>query len=636
MAELLPTGGWSVPGSLGVYLREMLPDEYVVVADPVVHGCAYDAIAVGPQGLAVMRVKAREREGTTNGSAAIGGGEHRGNGHSKIPSSPPSGPPLGPLQAFLSEEFPALHLTMRYIVAERDPEADLPTWRVAAVDANAVDTLAEAITLSDQPPDPALADEMAREELAVALRDRQLTVGQRAAKPFVFRSGGLLGASVKAWTVRDVVAHMDRHPSDGIFHLCNGTLEQWLQEEGAPHLARLAHQAVIEGKNDRRRALEIFLIGTGLVARPRLALHPKQMNLGYILDGTSASEVLRIRRGRGRGYLYGKLAAGERWLHLSSKDFSANAADVVVTVDTTPLLIGPESYRADVLVTSSAGAEPAPMPVRFRVVAMPSSFNRRLLRPLVGLLLAGLLGAVIGWLFARSSTVSVLALSLPALSVPVVSVSEWPLLRALPSMDLLWVAPVALLWAILGAARGATQPPAWPIHFAVYRWLRRTAKWAAALVIIAALATWGWGRSLGVDVTRSFYLVAALCGLAAAALPSTIGEIQSSRSLRNPILLTGGGRAIGSAIRGAAGILLLLVMLSAPRFLIPAIGSPQAHEALQTAQGWGATGLERMSATIDDLFNQFTLRYYDRRAPAEPAAAPASPETPLPVAGGKP
>ena len=114
-----------------------------------------------------------------------------------------------------------------------------------------------------------------------------------------------------------------------------------------------------------------------------------------------------------------------------------------------------------------------------------------------------------------------------------------------------------------------------------------------------------------------------MCGLAAAVLPSTIGEIQSSRALRNPTLLTGRRRAIGSAVRGAAGVLLLLVLLSAPRFLIPAIGSPQAREALQTAQGWGVTGLERMSATIDDLFNQFTLRYYDRRAPAEPEAAPA-------------
>jgi hypothetical protein len=615
----------------------MLPDEYVVVADPVIHGCAYDAIAVGPQGLAVMRVKDGERAGAANGSAANGGAGGRGNGQSPLPP----GPPLGPVQAFLSEEFPALHPAMRYIVAVRDPEADLPTWRIAEADAMAVDTLAKAVTLSDQPPDPALADETAREDLAVALRDRQLTVGQRAAKPFVFRSGGLLGASAKAWTVRDVVAHMDRHHSDGIFHLCNGTLEQWLLEEGAPHLAKLAHRAVIEGKNDRRRALEIFLIGTGLVARPRLALNPKQVNLGYILDGTTASELLRIRRGRGRGYLYGKLVAGEQWLHLSPKDFTSNAADVVVTVDTTPLLIGPESYRAEVLVASSACAEPEPVPVRFRVVAMPSSLNRWLLRPLAGLLLAGLFGAVIGWLFARSSTVSVLAVSLPILSLPVVSlpaapVSEWPFLRALPSMELLWIAPIALLWAILGAARGATQPPAWPIHFAVYRWLRRTVKWAAGLAVVAALATWGWGRSLGVDVTRAFYLVAALCGLAAAVLPSTIGEIQSSRALRNPVLLTGRRQAISSAVRGAAGVFLLLVLLSAPRFLVPAIGSPQAREALQTAQGWGMTGLERMSATIDDLFNQFTLRYYDRRAPAEPAAAPASPETPLPVAGGKP
>ena len=47
------------------------------------------------------------------------------------------------------------------------------------------------------------------------------------------------------------------------------------------------------------------------------------------------------------------------------------------------------------------------------------------------------------------------------------------------------------------------------------------------------------------------------------------------------------------------------------------------------------TGLERMSVAIDDLFNQFTLRYYDRRAPAEPEAAPVSIETPVLEAGGK-
>jgi len=123
-----------------------------------------------------------------------------------------------------------------------------------------------------------------------------------------------------------------------------------------------------------------------------------------------------------------------------------------------------------------------------------------------------------------------------------------------------------------------------------------------------------------------------LGGLAAAILPSTIGEIQSARALRNPGLLSGRRRAIGSAVRGAAGVLLLLALLAAPRFLLPAIGTPQAREALQTAQGWGVTGLERLGAAIDELFNQFTLRYYDRRAPE---AAPASIETPVPAAGGK-
>ena len=211
---------------------------------------------------------------------------------------------------------------MRYIVAERDPEADLPTWRVAEADA-----IAAEIPWPKQSPYP-----ISRPIRPWPMRRRGKIWRWRCATgsspsvsgpPSRSSSGpaACWALQAKAWTVRDVVATMDRHPSDGIFHLCNGTLEHWLLEEGAPHLAKLAHQAVIDGKNDRRRALEIFLIGTGLVARPRLALNPKQVNLGYILDGTTASELLRIRRGRGRGYLYGKLAAGEQWLHLCAQGF---------------------------------------------------------------------------------------------------------------------------------------------------------------------------------------------------------------------------------------------------------------------------------------------------------------------------
>ena len=351
------------------------------------------------------------------------------------------------LRAFLQDEFPALHPEIRSFIAERDTEAAWPIWRVPGTDGAATGFLADVIAAPDARPDPDLADEALREDVGVALRDRRLIASQRASKPFIFQSGGLLKTTVEAWTVREIVAYMDRHPADGIYHLCNGTLEQWLRDEGAPHLAWLAHEAVLRGKNDRRRALEIFLLGTGQVPRPRLLIRPKRLDMGYVLGGSSVSDAVRLRRGRGRGYLFGTLATSVSWLDLVPKDFGDNAADLVVTADTSPLLIRSQPHQASVLVTSSAAAEPVSVPVQFRVVAMPSRFNRLVLYPLMGLLVAGLLGAVIGWLFTRASML--LAPELPAFG-------------AILRRDAFWIVPLAVIWGILGAMRGFLQPPAWP------------------------------------------------------------------------------------------------------------------------------------------------------------------------------
>ena len=61
---------------------------------------------------------------------------------------------------------------------------------------------------------------------------------------------------------------MDRYPSDGIHHLRNGTLAEWLDEEGATHLAQLARSVISHPGIDMHVALETFLLGTGLVGRP--------------------------------------------------------------------------------------------------------------------------------------------------------------------------------------------------------------------------------------------------------------------------------------------------------------------------------------------------------------------------------
>ncbi|MCC7352944.1 MAG: NERD domain-containing protein [Anaerolineae bacterium] len=57
MAELLVANGWSTPDSLAMHLQEALPDEYIVVADPIIHRLALSTVVVGPQGLFVLHTK---------------------------------------------------------------------------------------------------------------------------------------------------------------------------------------------------------------------------------------------------------------------------------------------------------------------------------------------------------------------------------------------------------------------------------------------------------------------------------------------------------------------------------------------------------------------------------------------------
>ena len=225
---------------------------------------------------------------------------------------------------------------------------------------------------------------------------------QRAPKPFVFRSGGLFGSGTKVRTIRAAVKYMDRHPDDGIYHLRNGTLAQWLEDQEADELAGLARRVATERQTDPRVPLETFLIGTGLVRRPRLALHPRKVRMGYILAGQSSSCDLQVKKGRGRGYLFGRLHSTVPWLSLDPIALSGRPLKVRVGVTTETLPISKAPQEAQITVESNATEEPVAVPVRFRVMGMPSQLNRYLLRPLAGLLAGGFIGAVLGWLLGLS------------------------------------------------------------------------------------------------------------------------------------------------------------------------------------------------------------------------------------------
>ena len=571
----------------------MLPQEYTVVSEPTVHRCLFDAVVVGPNGLVALQA----RDGVSGDLLTA-------------PADPAACGDIRALQAFVGEEFPALRPAYREFAVERDPTSTLPLWRVAAADATATGSLADAIAAEDVPADPALADEIVRDELAVALRDRRLTASQQTTQPFVFRSSRVLGLSAQAWSIREAVAIMDRQPDDGIYHLTNGTLEHWLRDEGAPHLAQLAHDAVLEGKNDRRRALEIFLMGTGLVSRPELVVRPKVLDLGYVLNGAPVAGLLRLQHGRGRGYLFGSLTAVETWLRLDPKEFAGRSTDIVVSADTSLLPIVTEPVRASLLIDANASNEPIPVHVQFHIATTPARFNRIALRPLAGLAVAGALGVFIGLLFG-----------IAGVRAPLLD-AEGPLFSGAGPLlgdTLFWVAAIGSLWALLGLIRGAKQPQAWPVRYATVRWLRRILMWAGALMVVAVLAVWGWVHDSDISL-----VLAALGGLAAGILPATIGEVQATGALDNPALLTGRYRAMGSVVRTAAGVLLLVALLSAPRVVVPTLESPTGREALRTVQVQTEGHWQRLNEGVGGLVTRLYLRYYDRRVPIQPTPAPSS------------
>jgi hypothetical protein len=625
MAKLLVSGDSAVPNALSADLREALPDDFVVISDPAVRGCAADAIAVGPGGLILV---AGERQPAADPPAARG---RTGTASEETA--------VAALRAFVRDAFPTLDVPIRYVTATRDPYAEPPIWHAIDFVGAGPEELAEAIVRMQASGPAALGIPQMREAVAAALCARRLSLTQRASRPFVFRGGGLLGARAKAWTIRDAVRHMDRRPADGVYHLTNGTLAQWLDEEGAADLAALARHAVDAGRADRRKALEIFLVGTELVPRPRLATRPRALDLGYAISGETVTGRIRLGRGRGRGYLFGELEPGVPWLEAQPRAFAGGAIDLAVTADTHALQIDPLPYEEAIVVHSNAAAEPTGVPVRLRIVGSPAPVNRYLHRPFAGLLLGALLGGLLGWLWA--------------LVAPVLPAQPLDALRLSPALA--WTLLIAAFWGGIGLIRGALQPPAWPILYVTRRWLIRLALWGAILALAGfGLAVW-WQRNFGGPGAAGGQLrvQAALIGVILAAIPATVGALRRPRPIAGSRPVAGSmlgptpdgapsgvsswprEHARGLALGALAAILLILVLVFAPRLARTEWAEVRSEGQVVAAQGLVETQWARLNAAIESAVNRYYLRRYDRRAPLEPtpvvSPTPRSTPTPAPA-----
>lgn len=605
MAELLPAKGWFASGPLPDLLEDALPDNYYVIPEPTVSGVPIDTIVVGPQAVFVLHI--RDWQGEVIPARRGPWREHRDGGPAIDHPNPATEAQqaTAAIRRFLRDEFPQLSPPIYNYLVLTSPSVRLVATDMGEPLAMTPDTIVEGIVSTGPTTGGALVDDDVREALAIALRERQITASQRVKQPFVFRSGDLLSSGTTVRTIRGAIKHMDRHPEDGIYHLRNGTLAAWFASEGADHLAELAREVMRQRVIDDRMALETFLLATGLVPRPRLVARPATVDFGHVLSGEHAVRRLRMRKGRGRGYLFGTLQPTQSWIRVDPQRFTDGALEATVSINTESLPIGREHSTGAVRVTSSASPAPIDIPVRVRVVGMPSPINRRVLRPLAGLVASGAIGVALGWLLGSWGV-----LSAPWLGGVFGAWGNGAMGTALL---------IGLFWALLGAFRGLMQPLAWPIGYALGRWALRTLAWMVALGALAAVAMWAlrWAYPpVGDAQPDAVRLVAILVAPVFAVLPAVVGEIRAGQRDARPVSEAEARPQRRPVVAVFVAVALLFVLALSLRIFRPAIESVDVEASTATAQEWTAERWTQLETGLNDVIDRVMLRLYDRRAPS--------------------
>lgn len=596
MAELLADTAWNEPDSLAAGLRDTLSDDYIVVEGASANGAGLGVVVVGPQGLFVLHARnwAGEVKPVWGGQwqVTLPSGQHGSYPNPALEAQRDT-PALATFvrDELHGQEQPSIH----HLLVLTNPQASLTPGVAPDIMVTTPANLPHVI--ATMPPSAGgLSDPAERSALAHGLLAHKLSATQRASQPFIFRSGGRLGSGNKVWTVQAAVQHMDRHPEDGIYHLNNGTLAAWLQSQGATDLAETARLAIRRPENDPRVALERFLLATGVVQRPAMQVRPKPVNLGCVISGGSCNARVQIRKGAGRGYLFGAITTSEPWLRVEPRSFHGGPVDLTVTVDTSSLPISDAAWHANLLIDSNAAPQPVPIPVRIRVSGEPSGLNRYGLRPLSSAAAAGLCGGLIGALLG-----AVGGLGAPA---------------AVNSPALFWALVIGGLWAAFGLVRGLGQRPAWTASYALVRYLTKIGLWALGLVTAAALGLLVWNLLSGQEgpaLMSNAGLRLALLAAAMAIAPATASEIRAARRASDSPLSGERRSLLQPALVAVAGIALVAVLAAGVRLAGPTWTQLTETGTVDSVQDWLDARWNELDATMRDISDKIYLWRYDRR-----------------------
>jgi len=593
--------------ALEAQLSALLEENETLISKPVVRGETLDYAIVAARALFVLHV--RDWSGQIRPTA-------RGAWRQRLPSGEVithANPKASirrqeqAVQTFLGTAFPSVHVASYHLILLTDPDAQVFLHGTADPPVVEMGNLRSEMDSLMLGPGGAELDESVRAALAEALGTRAYQSFELANQPFIFRSGGFFGFGKRATTVQQVIRHLEQHPRDGIYHLWNGSLARWFRDQGATHLADLATRAIKRPESEHI-ALETFLIDSGMVDRPRLRTVPRRLDFGYVGAGERASMIWRIRRGRGRGYLHGTAISRSPWVHIDPGSFEKDL-DATVTVVTEAIAITEQPAKGRIQLDTNATEQPLEVEVTVNVRSMPSPFEARIVRPLLGIFLGGGLGVLLGMGLHAAGLDAGLAGRFP--SLPLISPAQ-----VLPAL-------VGLVGAVLGFLRGWHQNWAWPTWYASLRWIGRTLAWMAGLALAGWLAytlvAWLF-PSLPARAGANAPLWVALLGAALAPVPASIGEIRASRFHGVRRLDPHPVRKQMRWVAWVAGAIAILVLaVGSVRFFAPSGSLGEAAEiGYNTVETWMDRGERKLLDWRDDVL----IRYHDRRATPMPTVTP--------------
>ena len=594
MAILIAEPGAVESDVIASTLVDDLSDDIYVLARPTVYGRELSWLVIASSGL--YHLEFSDWQGPAWASDSDGWAVQGPGGETELQPNPALAfrDHQQAIGSFLADEFPdfAPPVFGRLVYLDRLPEiygstGDLKTGLLSDIVLeieNAVPARASGLESAEQ-----------RAELATAFDERRLARRQRASRPFVLATGGALKANLSAWTIDALLPLLDRHPESAGRHMMDGSLEEWLDTEGAFRLADLVRTALERHSSDPRAALESFMVSTGYVEPPQLWVRPNHLTMGYALVDEVIRQELMIGKQRGRGYIHGSLVPEQPWVRVEPNQFSGRTR-VMVSVDTSSLPVGIESRSALIVRTEASGSQLS-LPVAIRVRAIPPKTTRWLVRPLLGLVAGVGAGVALGLVLA-------------------------PLLAGLPGAPVdgsLTILLAAVLFGVCGGLRGLYQAPAWPNPHAVGRWLLRILAWAVGAIVIGGgllglaarlFPSAGWA-STGIANATGLIALALLL----AVVPATLVENASARASQQEPRYTEHKRLQRRVRRGAVVLALVVAGMIGFRIAQPSLQVAAASERASAVKDRAEALVVSLQARLDAFADGLYVQYLEEQKP---------------------